>query len=157
MKFFTLIATILSAASISAAPILKERAVGGVSWLSSLLYRPSLFCGIDISSPQLLICTGANSTGTCTHEVYTLNKCHQLSEPFLRNVTTFAPDGEHFNCYPRTTGCNDTCTSPTGCTLGPIDFNYEYKFNFTRVGWPKLFNSFDCSLKKTARSDKLFG
>ncbi|RBR05452.1 hypothetical protein FVER53590_05434 [Fusarium verticillioides] len=85
MKFFTLIATIISAVSISAVPILNERAVGG-----------------------LLICTGANSTGTCTHEVYTLNKCHQLSEPFLRNVTTFAPDGEHFNCYPRTTGCNDT-------------------------------------------------
>lgn len=116
----------------------------------------SLFCGIDISSPQLLICTGANSTGTCTHEVYTLNKCHQLSEPFLRNVTTFAPDGEHFNCYPRTTGCNDTCMSPTGCTIGAIDFNYEYKFNFSRVGWPKLFNSFDCSLRKTTGSEKLF-
>ncbi|KAG5757181.1 hypothetical protein H9Q69_002058 [Fusarium xylarioides] len=134
MKFFTLIATIISVVSISAVPILNERAVGG-----------------------LLICTGANSTGTCTHEVYTLNKCHQLSEPFLRNVTTFAPDGEHFNCYPRTTGCNDTCMSPTGCTLGPIDFNYEYKFNFSRVGWPKLFNSFDCSLKKTTRSERLFG
>jgi len=39
MRFFTLIATIVSAVSISAVPILKERAVGGVSWLSALLYR----------------------------------------------------------------------------------------------------------------------
>ncbi|KAM0196573.1 hypothetical protein ACHAPA_001557 [Fusarium lateritium] len=115
--------------SIPEAPPLYKRQIGGV-----------------------LICTGANQTGDCTHEVYKLEKCHQLKKPFLFNVSTFAPDGESFECFPRTTGCNDTCRSPTGCTFGPVDFNYEHKDNLTAIQWNTLFNSFDCSLKRKKSS-----
>ncbi|KAL5599484.1 hypothetical protein FOVSG1_007296 [Fusarium oxysporum f. sp. vasinfectum] len=76
MKFFTVIATIISAVSISAVPILKERAVGGV-----------------------LICTGANSTGTCTHEQHnhTLLRFllfHFIFSLFLKLFSTLYP-----NCF----------------------------------------------------------
>ncbi|KAM0562098.1 hypothetical protein ACHAPJ_002542 [Fusarium lateritium] len=124
MKFSIAIATIVSAMGISASPMHK-REIGGV-----------------------LICTGANQTGTCSHQVYALDKCHQLPKPYYLNTSTFAPDGENFECFPRTTGCKDICKSPTGCTFGAVDFNYKNKFNLTAIGWNNLFSSFDCSLKK---------
>lgn len=94
---------------------------------------------------QVLLCTGANSTGTCSYEVYELDKCHQLKEPFYHNTTTFSPDGEEFYCYPRTTSCTDSCRSPTGCTFGSVDYNYENKNNLTVIGWNDIISSFDCT------------
>ncbi|KAF4999436.1 hypothetical protein FGRMN_2458 [Fusarium graminum] len=137
MKLFITITTFLSAMTVSASPLfdalfLHKRQIGGV-----------------------LICTGANQTGDCTHEVYELEKCHQLPKPYYRNVSTFAPDGESFQCYPRTTGCDDICKSPTGCTFGPVDFNYEHKDNLTAIQWNTLFSSFDCFLKKKKSSSLL--
>ncbi|KAJ4268752.1 hypothetical protein NW762_002820 [Fusarium torreyae] len=123
MKCSIAIATIVSAMGISASPMKRE--VGGV-----------------------LICTGANQTGTCNYQVYDLDKCHQLPKPYYLNTSTFAPDGENFECFPRTTGCKDICKSPTGCTFGAVDFNYKNKFNLTAIKWNNLFSSFDCSLKK---------
>ncbi|KAF5018511.1 hypothetical protein F66182_9516 [Fusarium sp. NRRL 66182] len=128
MKLSIALTAIFSATCISASP-LHKREIGGV-----------------------LICTGANATGTCSHKVYELEKCHQLPKPFYQNISTFAPDGEAFDCFPRTTGCKDICKSPTGCTFGAVDFDYENKFNLTAIKWNNLFSSFDCSLKKTKSS-----
>ncbi|KAF4985489.1 hypothetical protein FDECE_16532 [Fusarium decemcellulare] len=124
MKFSVAIATVVSALAVSASPILHKREIGGV-----------------------LMCTGANATGTCHYEVYRLKECHDLPKPFLQNINTFAPDGEDFSCYPRVTSCDDICKSPTGCTFGAVDFNYENKFNLSAIKWNKLFKSFDCALK----------
>jgi hypothetical protein len=94
------------------------------------------------------MCTGANATGTCHYEVYKLEKCHQLPPPFYKNVKTFAPDGENFACYPRVYDCGGICKSPTGCTFGKVDFNYEHKYNISAIGWDTLFQSFDCFEKR---------
>ena len=94
------------------------------------------------------MCTGVNATGTCHYEVYEMKKCHQLPEPYYKNINTFAPDGEHFACYPRASGCDDICRSPTGCTFGAVDFNYEHKYDLKAIQWNTIFKSFDCSLKK---------
>ncbi|KAF4457470.1 SSCRP protein [Fusarium austroafricanum] len=125
MKLSAVITFIVSAMSISASPILKKREIGGV-----------------------LMCTGANSTGFCDYQVFKLKKCHQLPKPLYHNITTFAPDGEDFECFPRTTNCKDICKSPTGCTFGAVDHNYPHKENLTAIEWNTLFSSFDCSLKK---------
>ncbi|KAL6404045.1 hypothetical protein AUP68_13423 [Ilyonectria robusta] len=105
MKFSVAVATIAVMVA-SALPIhnFQKREIGGI-----------------------LTCTGVNATGTCHYEVYELDKCHQLPEPFHANINTFAPDGEAFSCYPRTTDCDGICRSPTGCTFGSVDFNYEHK------------------------------
>ncbi|KAG8428681.1 hypothetical protein J3459_002544 [Metarhizium acridum] len=63
MKYSTVAAIVSSAVAVSASPV-EKRAIGGV-----------------------LLCTGANSTGTCKYSVYELNKCHQLTEPFYRTQT----------------------------------------------------------------------
>jgi len=94
------------------------------------------------------MCTGPNATGDCKHEIYDMNTCIQLEEPYLKNINTFAPDGEDFTCYPRTTSCDDICKSPSGCTFGPVAFNYEHKFNLSAIEWNDLFSSFDCTQKK---------
>ncbi|KAH7272861.1 hypothetical protein FSOLCH5_003152 [Fusarium solani] len=125
MKLSSVAASVLvSASAVSASPIHK-RELGGV-----------------------LMCTGANATGTCHYEVYKLEKCHQLPPPFYKNVKTFAPDGENFACYPRVYDCGGICKSPTGCTFGKVDFNYEHKYNISAIGWDTLFQSFDCFEKR---------
>ncbi|KAI8677290.1 hypothetical protein NCS56_00618800 [Fusarium sp. Ph1] len=125
MKLSSVAASVLvSASAVSASPIHK-RELGGV-----------------------LMCTGANATGTCHYEVYKLEKCHQLPPPFYKNVKTFAPDGENFACYPRVYDCGGICKSPTGCTFGKVDFNYEHKYNLSAIGWDTLFQSFDCFEKR---------
>lgn len=99
---------------------------------------------------QVLICTGANATGQCIYKKYELDHCYDLEPPFAQNSATFAPDGEDFFCYPRTGKCSDICTSPTGCTFGPVDFNFEHKFNLTaNGGWNAYIGHFDCKAKKT--------
>lgn len=98
------------------------------------------------------MCTGANATGTCEYKVWEMEKCHQLEAPFLANINTFAPDGEAFECYPRIGDCGSICTSPTGCTFGAVNFDYENKFNLSAIKWDKLMRSFDCSL--TDKSEK---
>ncbi|KAF5669605.1 hypothetical protein FHETE_4845 [Fusarium heterosporum] len=156
MKLFITIITFLSAMSVSASPLfdalfLHKRQIGGVR----LYLSPAILVSTLTSSFKVLICTGANQTGDCTHKVYELEKCHQLPKPYYHNVSTFAPDGESFQCYPRTTGCDDICKSPTGCTFGPVDFNYEHKDNLTAIQWNTLFSSFDCFLKKKKSSSLL--
>ncbi|KAF4974236.1 hypothetical protein FZEAL_8836 [Fusarium zealandicum] len=130
MKLSLAAATVASALAVSAWPIHHKREIGGV-----------------------LMCTGANATGTCHHEVYELKKCHQLPKPYYLNINTFAPDGEDFSCYPRVTGCDDICKSPTGCTFGAVDFNYEHKYNLSAIEWDTLFKSFTCSLKRNKTAD----
>ncbi|RBR25858.1 uncharacterized protein FIESC28_01351 [Fusarium coffeatum] len=126
MKFSQIVAAFASATSISAFPLLSlyKRELGGV-----------------------LLCTGANSTGTCTHEVYEFDVCHQLKAPFYHNTSTFSPDGEDFFCYPRTVDCDGICKSPTGCTFGPVDYEYENKANLTAIEWNTLISSFRCKRK----------
>lgn len=118
------IAALASAAAVSASPI-EKRQVGGV-----------------------LLCTGVNATGTCKYQVYPLNQCQQLEKPFYQNTNTFAVDGEDFECYPRLVDCGVICKSPTGCTFGAVDFNYEHKWNLSAISWDKYITSFDCQLKK---------
>ncbi|PTB66308.1 hypothetical protein BBK36DRAFT_1200662, partial [Trichoderma citrinoviride] len=101
---------------------------------------------------QVLLCTGANATGTCNYSVYALDTCHQLPAPYHQNTSTFAPDGEAFECFPRIGDCGEICTSPTGCTFGSVDFDYANKFNLGAIQWNTLISSFDCSLKKTTTS-----
>ncbi|RSL83450.1 hypothetical protein CEP51_004485 [Fusarium floridanum] len=119
------VTALVSASAVSASPIHK-RELGGV-----------------------LMCTGANATGTCHYEVYKLKECNQLPPPFYKNIKTFAPDGENFACYPRVYDCGGICKSPTGCTFGKVDFNYEHKYNLSAIGWDTLFQSFDCFEKRT--------
>ncbi|UKZ51568.1 hypothetical protein TrVGV298_005328 [Trichoderma virens] len=124
MKFTTIVAAAVSSAiAVSGTPI-EKREIGGV-----------------------LLCTGANATGTCNYEVYKLDTCHQLKAPFHQNTSTFAPDGEDFECFPRIGNCGSICTSPTGCTFGSVDFNYEHKFDLGAIQWNNLISSFDCSKK----------
>ena len=96
----------------------------------------------------MLLCTGTNSTGTCKYNAYELNKCQQLAAPFLQNTNTFAVDGDNFFCFPRTVDCGGICKSPTGCTFGQVDFNYEHKYNLSAIQWDKNIRSFDCQLKQ---------
>ncbi|KAK2608779.1 hypothetical protein QQS21_002636 [Conoideocrella luteorostrata] len=124
MKVSFISAAIASAAAVSASPI-EKREVGGI-----------------------LLCTGANATGTCNYQVYPLNTCQQLKAPFYQNTNTFAVDGEDFFCFPRLYDCGGICTSPTGCTFGSVDFNYEHKYNLSAIGWDKYIMSFDCQLKR---------
>ena len=97
---------------------------------------------------QILLCTGANSTGTCQYKVFEMGVCNQLAEPFWRDTRTFALDGEAFGCFPRATNCGDVCTSPSGCTLGGVDTHYRYKYDLSAVGWERLLSSFDCHPKE---------
>ncbi|PNY20897.1 uncharacterized protein TCAP_07301 [Tolypocladium capitatum] len=132
MRFSALVAAAISTTAASASPI-EKRELGGV-----------------------LLCTGPNATGKCQHNVYQLDKCHQLRAPFYRSINTFAPDGEAFVCYPRVVDCGGICTSPTGCTFGAVGFAYAHKYNLSAIGWDVLFSSFDCSNRThSARPDGL--
>ncbi|UNI14036.1 hypothetical protein JDV02_000716 [Purpureocillium takamizusanense] len=125
MRLVTWVAAAMmaSATAVGASPV-EKRAVGGV-----------------------LLCTGPDSTGTCKHKVYPLKDCQQLKPPFHRNISTFAPDGEDFACFPRAYDCGGDCRSPTGCTFGAVDFNYAHKYNLSAIGWGTMVASFDCFLK----------
>ncbi|KFG81597.1 hypothetical protein MANI_013988 [Metarhizium anisopliae] len=129
MKFSAVAAIVSSAVAVSASPV-EKRAIGGV-----------------------LLCTGANSTGTCKYSVYELNKCHQLTEPFYQNTNTFALDGENFYCFPRLVNCTDICTSPTGCTFGAVDYSYEHKYNLSAISWDKYITSFQCGMKQDPQTN----
>ncbi|KAJ9149675.1 hypothetical protein NKR19_g5541 [Coniochaeta hoffmannii] len=117
------------AASLAAASPIEKREVGGI-----------------------LICTGPNATGTCTHEVYELDKCHNMTVGYANNASTFAPDGEAFLCYPYIMPCGGICTSPTGCTFGAVSFDYEHKYNLSAIGWDHYIASFECHLNSTVTS-----
>ncbi|EPE03475.1 hypothetical protein F503_06648 [Ophiostoma piceae UAMH 11346] len=120
-SFAVLLAAVLAVAS----PI-QKRDVGGV-----------------------LICSGANATGTCEHNVYKIDSCNNITTPFNGSTLTFAPDGEAFFCYPYAMKCGGICTSPEGCTLGAVDFSYPHKFNMSEVSWSNI-KSFSCHLKSSA-------
>ncbi|CAK7244418.1 MAG: hypothetical protein STHCBS139747_005956 [Sporothrix thermara] len=111
---------VLAAATLAAASPIVKREPGGI-----------------------LLCTGANSTGTCQYNVYPLNTCVNITTPFAGSTNTFAPDGEAFACYPYAMPCGGICTSPEGCTLGAVDFNYKYKYNLSAVSWQGVA-SFRC-------------
>lgn len=128
MKIPSVLAIAIATATTTTSSPLEKRAIGGV-----------------------LLCTGANSTGTCSYKVYDLNKCHQLPAPFNHNTSTFAPDGEAFTCFPRVTGCKDICKSPTGCTFGGVSFASPLKNDLGIIQWNTLISSFDCSLNRTAK------
>lgn len=94
---------------------------------------------------QILICTGPSATGSCAHETYELDACHNLTAPYAGDAATFAPDGEDFYCYPYLMACGGICRSPEGCTYGAVSFNTTAKFNLTAAGgWNELIESFEC-------------
>jgi hypothetical protein len=77
-----------------------------------------------------------------------MGACNQLKEPYYHNVTTFAPDDNGFECFPRLMDCGVVCKSPTGCTFGAVDFWYKNKWDLSAIGWDGLMASFDCRYKK---------
>lgn len=94
---------------------------------------------------QILICTGANATGECTHDVYALDTCTNLTTPYYQHAATFAPDGEAFYCYPYLVPCGGACRSPEGCTYGAVSYNTTAKFDLAAAGgWDKYISSFEC-------------
>ncbi|KAG5921903.1 hypothetical protein E4U42_005662, partial [Claviceps africana] len=97
----------------------------------------------------VLLCTGPNATGTCKYQVYPLDQCQQLPAPWYQNTKTFVVDDEAFECSPRLVDCGDICTSPTGCTFGAVDSNYEHRWDLSAIDWDKYIRSFDCHLKTT--------
>ncbi|KAK4250535.1 hypothetical protein C7999DRAFT_38380 [Corynascus novoguineensis] len=98
----------------------------------------------------VLICNDPNGQGHCEYTVYELEKCYDLPPELVNNAATFAPDDAPFYCYPYIMECGGICTSPTGCTMGAVNYEYEHKFNLTEVGWNKYITSFECHLNKTA-------
>ncbi|KAK1779211.1 hypothetical protein QBC45DRAFT_326391, partial [Copromyces sp. CBS 386.78] len=94
----------------------------------------------------VLICNGPNATQPCAYSVYEMETCYNLPEPFFRNASTFAPDEGGWYCYPYIMSCGEICTSPEGCTLGGVSFQYEHKFNLSAVGWDHYISSFECHL-----------
>ncbi|KAI0110364.1 hypothetical protein GGR51DRAFT_89017 [Nemania sp. FL0031] len=93
----------------------------------------------------VLLCQGANATGVCHYEVYSLNECHEVPQALYQNTRTFAPDNDDFYCWPRVGLCSDICTSPTGCTFGGA-FYYANpnKYDLAKISWDKSLVSFDC-------------
>ncbi|KAI2613032.1 uncharacterized protein GGS25DRAFT_147201 [Hypoxylon fragiforme] len=98
----------------------------------------------------ILICNGANATGACHYEVYSLEVCHNMPDGFSGNTKTFAPDGDNFYCWPRVGQCEEICTSPTGCTFGAVDFNTPVKWDLSTIQWDHLLESFSCVLNQTS-------
>ncbi|KAG8161768.1 hypothetical protein KVR01_008755 [Diaporthe batatas] len=94
------------------------------------------------------ICTGPFATGVCTEEQYQLDTCYNLTGEFVRNTVTFVPDNDKFYCLPYLTTCGGKCTSPTGCTLGPITHYMPSNDDLATVGggWNQLIASFECHL-----------
>ncbi|KAH6624505.1 hypothetical protein B0J18DRAFT_428484 [Chaetomium sp. MPI-SDFR-AT-0129] len=124
----TVLITGLLAALTQASPVLQRRdgAVGGV-----------------------LICSDPNGQGVCQYNVYELEKCYNLPQGLVNNAATFAPDDAPFYCYPYLTQCGGICTSPTGCTFGAVSYDYENKYNLTKIGWNEYITSFECHLNQT--------
>ncbi|KAI0602967.1 hypothetical protein F4775DRAFT_531336 [Biscogniauxia sp. FL1348] len=115
---------------------------------SALPRPPATVAKRDVAGVQL--CTGANATGTCHYEVYTLQECHDVPEGFSKNTRTFAPDDSGFFCWPRVGSCADICRSPTGCTFGgAIDYFYPNKYDLAKSSWDKSLMSFDCHMNRT--------
>ncbi|KAI1078351.1 hypothetical protein F5B20DRAFT_225883 [Whalleya microplaca] len=130
MQLFTTITSLLAAAaSVSGRPAVGKRDVGGI-----------------------LICNGANATGACHYEVYSMEECHEMPDGFSGNAKTFAPDGDGFFCWPHPGHCGEICTSPTGCTFGAVDFNSAVKWDLSTIQWDKLIEHFDCQLNSTAKA-----
>lgn len=98
----------------------------------------------------VLICRGANATGLCSYQTYVLETCQDLPADLSRDAATFAPDGDGFYCFPRAGSCEETCTSPTGCTFGAVDFYNPVKYDLSSVRWQNLIGSFDCHLNETS-------
>ena len=148
MKFSSILIAVATATISSASPV-EKRAKGGVSPLSPILPPRMVSTRRQLTRGclQVLMCTGPKATGTCKYAVYTMKDCHQLEKPYVSNINTFAPDGENFECFPRAYDCGDICTSPTGCTFGAVDFDYEHKYNLSAISWTKEFRSFDCMMK----------
>ncbi|KAJ9152153.1 hypothetical protein NKR23_g2907 [Pleurostoma richardsiae] len=121
MQFSAYVTVIVAACLAAASPIHHKRAVGGI-----------------------LMCTGANQTGTCSYNVYPVDTCINMTAPYYQNAATFAPDGEEFYCYPYIMPCGGICTSPTGCTFGAVSYNSTRKENLTSIGWNKYISSFEC-------------
>ncbi|KAF7532683.1 hypothetical protein G7054_g7754 [Neopestalotiopsis clavispora] len=145
MQLSTIIASVLvSAASISAAPTaqIAKREAGGIKSLKRVNADPSF--------KQVLICQGANATGNCHYEVYTMQECHDLPTDLQRNASTFAPDGDNFYCYPRAGNCSQICTSPTGCTFGAVSFDSPVKYDLSSIQWDNLIGAFSCHLNETS-------
>ncbi|KAI0452165.1 hypothetical protein F5B21DRAFT_506474 [Xylaria acuta] len=130
MQLSGVIITIIAAASCASAlpkPITAKRALGGI-----------------------LMCQGANATGLCHYETYTLGECHEVPKEFWQNTRTFAPDGDNFYCWPRVGVCDDICTSPTGCTFGgAFYFDNPAKYDLAKISWDKSLVSFDCHKNET--------
>lgn len=159
MHFLTLL-TVLASASLAAATPIEKRQLGGVSPCQSstptylpIYLRACLACLSPLLTQALplppvlkvLICTGAQSTGDCIHQVVAFGTCTNLTAPFLENAATFAPDGEEQYCYPYLYPCGGICKSPEGCTYGAVSYNTTAKNNLTAAGgWNKLIESFEC-------------
>ncbi|KAH9898948.1 hypothetical protein F4778DRAFT_178343 [Xylariomycetidae sp. FL2044] len=129
MQFFTTIISLVIAATWATAfprRHMAKREVGGVT-----------------------ICSGANATGTCHYEVYSMNECHDLPAELSGDARTFAPDNSGFFCYPHVGSCADICTSPTGCTFGAVDYYNPVKSDLATIQWDHLIQSFDCHLNVT--------
>ncbi|KAI0380932.1 hypothetical protein F5Y04DRAFT_281278 [Hypomontagnella monticulosa] len=140
MQFFALITSLIAAATcVSALPaaLLAKREIGGVT-------------NFFLANLQILICNGANATGPCHYEVYSMNDCHDMPEGFSAKTKTFAPDGDRFFCFPKVGRCDEICTSPTGCTFGSVDFNSPVKYDLSKIQWDHLIESFRCNLNTTA-------
>ncbi|KAI0481853.1 hypothetical protein F4859DRAFT_476209 [Xylaria cf. heliscus] len=133
MQLSGLIAVIIAGATCTLAlpkPTIPKRALGGI-----------------------LICQGANATGLCHYETYTLNECHELPQEFQKNTRTFAPDGDNFYCWLHPGRCADICTSPTGCTFGgTFYFDNPNKYDLAKVSWDTNILSFDCHKNDTTTS-----
>lgn len=54
--------------------------------------------------------------------------------------------GAQFYCLPYLTACSANCTSPTGCTPGPISYETLDRFNLAHFarGLDHLIASFEC-------------
>ncbi|KAI1212896.1 uncharacterized protein F4807DRAFT_303929 [Annulohypoxylon truncatum] len=132
MQLIAIITSIVAAVTCVSArgrPPLAKREIGGV-----------------------LICNGANATGACHYEVYSLQDCHNMPEGFSGNTKTFAPDGDAFYCYPKVGQCDDICTSPTGCTFGAVSFYNPVKWDLSSIKWDHLIESFDCYQNQTTKA-----
>ncbi|KAK3692438.1 hypothetical protein B0T22DRAFT_447278 [Podospora appendiculata] len=92
----------------------------------------------------VLICNGANAQGNCQYKKYKLDTCYNVTAPYYKNASTFAPDGDNFYCYPYMMSCGGLCMSPEGCTLGAVSFSFPNKFNLSAIGWDHYISSFEC-------------
>lgn len=141
-------AALAAALATAAASPLAPSALGGVRTPPPPLPRSAR---LTAAGPQVLICTGANATGTCLYGAYALGACHQLAAPLHGAARTFALDEGAFACLPRAVDCDALCTSPTGCSFGAVDSRYEHRYDLAAVGWDALLASFVCRASPAPR------